>query len=534
MTARAAGGGTTEGAGTLLRFMLRRERRGLPWWLLGVGLLLGYQSVGSQSLYDTPEALANLRATMGGNATVVALSGPTELLNTIGGEVVFEIFAYLAIVVALMNMFLVGRHTRSDEEAGRAELVRSARVGRHATLAAVLLLAGLANLAVALVAFAAAAGTGLPVGGSALLGLAVAGVGLSFAGLTAVAAQVFENTRGMYGTVTAILGASYVLRAAGDVGDGTWSWFSPIGWGQRTLPYVADRWWPLLIPIAITALLATAAVALLNRRDFGAGLIPARPGRATASGLLGSPLGLAWRLHRGSFIGWAIGIVLLAAVYGSLGETMEQFVADNPEIAEFLGGGARIFDSFLALSMVMTALLAAAFGVIAVLRARGEETSGRAEPVLATATSRRAWLGSHVTVALAGSALIIVAAGFFQGLVYGQSISDHSQIGRLTAVSLVYVPAAWSVIGLTILGLGWLPRVAAAVAWVVVGYCSIVALFADSFNMPTWAQDVSPFEYTPAAPLASVTATPLLVLGAVVAVLVATGFIGFRRRDVGY
>jgi ABC-2 type transport system permease protein len=534
MTARTAGGGTTEGAGTLLRFMLRRERRGLPWWLLGVGLLLAYQSMGSQSLYDSPEALAELRATLGGNATVVALSGPTELLETIGGEVAFEIFAYVAIVVALMNMFLVGRHTRSDEEAGRAELVRSGRVGRHATLAAVLLLAGLANLAVALVAFVAGTGTGLPVGGSALLGVALAGVGITFAGLTAVAAQVFENTRGMYGTVTAILGASYVLRAVGDIGDEAWSWLSPIGWGQRTLPYVGDRWWPLLIPLAVAALLASAAVALLNRRDFGAGIVPARPGRATASGLLGSPLGLAWRLHRGSFIGWAIGIVLLAAVFGSLGKTMEEFVAENPQVAEFLGGGARIFDSFIALSMVISGLLAAAFGVITVLRARGEETSGRAEPVLATPTSRRAWLGSHVTVALAGSTLIVVAAGFFEGLTYGLSISDPDQIPRLTAISLVYVPAVWSVIGLAVLGLGLLPRVAATVAWVVVGYCSIVALFADSFDMPTWAQDVSPFEYTPAAPLASVTATPLLVLGAVVAVLVSTGFIGFRRRDVGY
>jgi ABC-2 type transport system permease protein len=49
--------------------------------------------------------------------------------------------------------------------------------------------------------------------------------------------------------------------------------------------------------------------------------------------------------------------------------------------------------------------------------------------VLATATSRNSWLGSHVTVAVVGSALIMVTAGFFQGLVYGQSISDPSQKG---------------------------------------------------------------------------------------------------------
>ena len=162
-TVATSNGGTTTGAGTLLRFMLRRERSKLPWWLLGIAFLWTYQSVGSQSLYNTPEKLARLRETLGANAALVAMSGPKELLDTIGGEVVFEIFVYASVVVALMNMFMIGRHTRSDEETGRAELIRSARVGRHAPLAAALALAGLANLAVAVVVFAGLAGTGLPV-----------------------------------------------------------------------------------------------------------------------------------------------------------------------------------------------------------------------------------------------------------------------------------------------------------------------------------------------------------------------------------
>src|SRR5690606_16468883 len=107
-----------------------------PWWLLGIVFLFAYQSAGSQSIYDTPQELAKLRQTMGGNSAVVAMSGPTELLETIGGEVLFEILGYLAIVVAPMNMFLVGRHTRSEEETGRAELIRSARIGRRAPVAA--------------------------------------------------------------------------------------------------------------------------------------------------------------------------------------------------------------------------------------------------------------------------------------------------------------------------------------------------------------------------------------------------------------
>ncbi|MBF6468533.1 hypothetical protein IU427_25710 [Nocardia beijingensis] len=174
--------------------------------------------------------LAQIRETMSASAATVAMSGPTRLLTSIGGEIVFEIFAYLAVVVALMNMFLVGRHTRSDEETGRAELLRSARVGRRAPAVAALALAGLADAAVAVVIFAAAVGTGLPAGGSLLLGVVTGGVGVTFAAVTAVAAQVFENPRSVYGAVGLALAGAYVARAIGDVGSGAASWLSPIGW----------------------------------------------------------------------------------------------------------------------------------------------------------------------------------------------------------------------------------------------------------------------------------------------------------------
>jgi ABC-2 type transport system permease protein len=523
------------GTGVLLRFMLRQERRGLPWWLLGSGLLLGFQSVASQDLYGTPEALADLRQTMTGNAAIIAMSGPERLLDTIGGEVVFEVFSFLAIVVGLMNMFLVGRHTRTDEETGRGELIRSTRIGRHAPLAAALGVAGLANVAVALVVFVSAAGTGLPVGGSVLLGAATAGVGVAFAGLTAVAVQVFENPRSVYGAVGAAIGAAFVLRAAGDIGNPVFSWLSPIGWGQRTFPYAGDRWWPLLLPLTAGAVLIAVALALLDRRDFGEGLLPYRRGRATASWALGSPLGLAWRLQRGSLIGWTAGLLMLGVAYGSFTNSIEEYVADNPEIAEFLpGGAADVVDSYLSLTMLISAVLTSASGVAGAMRARHEETSGRAEPVLATKTSRWSWLAGHVIVALAGSAVVLAAAGFGHGLSYGIAISDLGEIPRLTAAALVQLPAVWLVVVVAVLGIGWLPRAAALVAWVAVGYCAVIAMFADSFNLPDWFRQASPFIHTPEAPLETVTAAPLLVVGGLAAVILAVGFLGFHRRDFGY
>jgi ABC-2 type transport system permease protein len=522
------------GAGPLLRFLLRRERAGLPWWIAGTGLLFLVQSTQSQNLYGDPAALARLRETVGANTAVIAMSGPPALLETIGGEIVFEILGFAAIVVALMNMTIVGRNTRGDEETGRAELIRSARVSRNSPLIAALLLAAIADLATGAVVFAVLAGTGLPVAGSLLVAAVIATLGWLFAALTALAAQFFEHTRGVYGTVGLLLGASWALRAAGDAGDSGLAWASPIAWGQRTWPFTAGRWWPVLLTLAVAVLLVTAAVAALDRRDFGAGLVRSRPGRPYASRTLGTATGLAWRLQRGAVIGWTLGVGLLGVAYGSIGDSIEQYVIDNPEIAAYLPGGAdRVVDSYLALTLTVCALLAAAFGVSAALRARSEETSGRAEPILATATSRAAWLGGHLSVALAGSALVLVAAGVGSGLAYGLTVGDPGQALRMAGAALVLLPAVWAVVAVAVCGLGWAARIAAAAGWVALGYCAVVALFGDSFDLPGWAQGASPFVHLPEAPMEAVTAPPLLTVTAAGAVLVAAGFAGLNRRDIG-
>ncbi|WP_249645343.1 ABC transporter permease [Nocardia sputi] len=523
------------GAGTLLRFALRRERFSLPCWLFGAAALLAFQSVGSQRFYDTPQKLAQLRETMSASAAAVAMGGPTQLLTTIGGEIVFEILAYLAVVVALMNMFLVGRHTRSDEETGRAELLRSARVGRRAPTVAALTLAGLADTAVVLVLFVAAVGTGLPTGGSLLLGAVTGGVGVTFAAVTAVAAQIFENPRSVYGAVGLALAAAYVARAIGDVGNGAASWASPIGWAQRSYPYAGDHWWTVLLFAAATFALTASAFALLDRRDFGAGLLPYGTGRATASWALGSPLGLAWRLQRGSLAGWAVAVFALGAAYGSFADSIADYLDDNPEIAAYLpGGAADAVNSYLSLTVSIVALLTAAFGVASVLRARGEETAGRAEPLLAAPVSRYRWLASHLAIAVGGGAFVLTVGGFGIGLAYGLTISDSGQALRMTGVALVYLPAVWSVIAVAVLGLGWAPRAAVAVAWAAFAYCAVALLFAAAFDLPDWFDDASPFTHIPKVPLYTVTATPILViiLTALAGLILAAA--GFRRRDVGY
>ena len=161
------------GTGTLVRFALRRDRLRLPIWIVTGAAMVALQSVSSQTFYDTPQALAAYRASVGSNAATIALAGPPVGLDTVAGAVAFEISAFVILISALMAMFTVGRHTRADEEVGRTELIRSARVGRHAPLIAAVTVAALACAALAVLTGAWATATGLPAGGSFVLGASI-------------------------------------------------------------------------------------------------------------------------------------------------------------------------------------------------------------------------------------------------------------------------------------------------------------------------------------------------------------------------
>jgi len=240
------------------------------------------------------------------------------------------------------------------------------------------------------------------------------------------------------------------------------------------------------------------------------------------------------RLQRAALVAWALSLALLGAVYGGLGDTVESLFKDNPNAQAFFPGAsaAGLVEAYLATIFSIQALLAAAYAVSSVLRARTEESAGRAEPVLATATSRTAWLRSHVAVALLGSALLVVLSGAATALVRAAATGAAGSFGRLFAASLAYVPAVWVVAGVAVAAVGALPRAAAAVAWGMVGYVVVVTMFGPGLHWPGWVGDLSPFSWTPLVPVESWTAAGAAGLTAAVVALLALGFGAFRRRDL--
>jgi ABC-2 type transport system permease protein len=184
-------------------------------------------------------------------------------------------------------------------------LLRAGAIGRFAPVAAALAVVAATDMTITVVVALGLIALGLPAAGSLALGAWLGAVGLVFAGVGAVAAQMTDNARSAYGIAGAALAVAYVLRAVGDAGHGTLSWLSPIGWAKATRPFDDERWWALLLCVAAFALLVAAAFALLARRDLGAGLIASRPGPPVAGRDLRNTLGLAFRLQRGSLSAWS-------------------------------------------------------------------------------------------------------------------------------------------------------------------------------------------------------------------------------------
>ncbi|MEV0798662.1 ABC transporter permease [Kribbella sp. NPDC050281] len=527
------------GTGTLVRLALRRDRVLIPVWIVVFVITAAGSAQASIDLYPDVQSRIEAARTSNASPALVSLYGRIFDETSLGELSLFKLTAFGAVLVGLLAAMLVVRHTRTEEEAGRLELLSAGVVGRYAALAAALIVSSGTVVLIGLLSALALIGVGLPASGSLAFGLLWASAGLSFAGVGALTAQLTEGARTANGFTGIVLGVSYVLRAIGDSssdGKSEWvSWLSPIGWSQQIRAYAGDRFVVVLVPLAFMALLVACSMALIRRRDVGAGLVRPRPGPATAAPSLRSPLALAWRLHRGSLYGWGFAFLLLGLLVGNIASNVDGFVTSDSarEMVEKLGGVNGITDAFLATEMGMVGLLASAFGIQAALRLRSEETALRAEPLLATGVSRAQWVGSHVLMALFGTAVLILVAGLGSGISSGASLGNMGrQVPRMLAAAAVQLPAIWLVTGLVVVLFGFAPKLVTG-AWVLFGIFLLIGQFGSIFDLPQSVMNLSPYGHTPRLPGGDFSVAPVIWLTAIAAALMGTGFATFRRRDVG-
>ncbi|SDK50241.1 ABC transporter permease [Streptomyces indicus] len=524
---RTGGTRPLAGTGALLRLALRRDRVMLPLWVLVVGGTTASAANSLGAFYDTPEERANVISSMATNSSLRSLYGPV-FDDSLGALVSWRYVAFMGAFAAVMSLLLVVRHTREEEETGRQEMLASLQVGRRASLTAALLTALIANAGIALLVTLGLAGEGAA--GALALGLAIAGVGMVFATLAAVCAQLTETARLARGLTAAVLGLAWALKAAGDAartdGSHPLTWLSPIGWAENMRAFAGERWWVVLLFAAVVAVQAVVAYTLAGRRDVGMSFIPARPG--PAEGRLSTATSLAWRLQRGALLGWGAGFLLAGIMFGSMTEGAADLVGDNEntkEMLERMGGQAGVTDAFLAAMLGMLAMVGALYIVQSVLRLNGEETAQRAEPVLAAAVGRVRWAAGHLYVAFGGAALLLLLGGL------GLAVGYRKEAGPLLGASLVQIAAVWLLGSFAVLVYGLLPRLA-PLGWAYAALSLGLGWIGPALNLPDAALNLSPFQHLPKMPGNAMEWTPVLVQLALAAVFTVAGLVGLRRRDM--
>jgi ABC-2 type transport system permease protein len=528
------GGSGFTGTLGLLRLYLRRDRIVLPLWVLLLSLPLAPVYIGSiETVYPTAAQRALIAATIMASPAQRAVYG--NVYNDSVGAVGIWKASIFYTLIGVAVILTVIRHTRAEEETGRAELIDSTAVGRYAGLTAALLLAFGASVTTGLIGTAGLLTTDVPAAGSLAFGLALSCSGLVFSALAAVAAQLATAARTARGIAFAALGTCFALRAIGDAGSGELSWLSSVGWSLQVRPYAGDRYWVLLLHLATTIVLTATAYLLLRGRDTGSGLIADRPGPPTAPPGLRGPVGLAWRLQRATLFAWTVGLCLYALLIGSVVHDIAGEIPNNATIRDIIrriGGTEVLENAFVSIAFTFLGVAASALAISSTLRLHGEETSQRGETELAGAVGRIRWAVSHLVFAIAWPAVAMLAAGVVAGFTYG--IAAHDIGGNLPGVlaaAAVQLPAIWLMAAVTVALFGLLPRFT-PVAWGVL--VAVIALYflGSVAGMPQWMLDLTPYAHLPHVPGEEFRATPVVWLLAIDVVLIAVGLIAFRRRDL--
>lgn len=533
------------GTWRLIRLVLRRDRIKLSIWLIAIIATLAATVPAVIEAYDTPETRAAY-VTSVGTSMVGRMFGGVLDGGSLGAILMVEAFAFTATLIAFMNTLLVVRHTRKNEEMGSSELLQSARVGRYASLTAVLLVATVANIIIGIA-------TGLivmsfeqfSVSGGWILGATFALTGISFAAIAALTSQLSGSSRGANGLAGATIGIAYLLRALGDgfashtngMYESAWpSWLSPLGWGQQVYAMTRQELWVFGIFIGFTIICLSFAYIAMSKRDVGSGMLAARKGPARASSGLLSVFGLSWRLQYTSLIWWSVSMVIVGVLYGGIADQFKELLTSSETIQAYvgaLGGEGKVVDAFLSAMLGVTAIIVVGYVVQALQKLRSEETSSHLESILGTATGRISWIFSHTAIVAFGVLAMMVSLALSTALssvlVAGQS---WSKLDDILVAGLVYLPAIAVCLSLIVACFGLLPRLVVALSWSMFVILIAISQLGALLKFPDYIMNISPFSHIPLLPSEVIEPMPLLTLVGISVVLFVLGVIAFVKRDI--
>jgi ABC-2 type transport system permease protein len=168
-----------------------------------------------------------------------------------------------------------------------------------------------------------------------------------------------------------------------------------------------------------------------------------------------------------------------------------------------------------------------------VTRAAAEETDGRAELVLPTATTRAQVFAATAGLAGAGAALLMLAFGLSASVSFGlQEGGVADSLGRVLPAAAVQLPAIWLVLALALAV--WAGRARLSyLAWVILVVALVLGQLGELLGLPAWMIDLSPYSHVPRLPVEEMSWPPVLALTGLAGLVGAAAWWRYRARDIG-
>lgn len=528
----------------LTRFGLRRDRIQLILWIIVLAGLMATAAAKLGTVYGTPGEIQSIVETLK-SPGMVSLLGAFTLKGHITTAQVFanEMILFMALGQIIMNFILAVRATRGEEDNGVTEMIRAHAIGKLAPLTAAgceLLLVNLLFGVLYGLGLSAAGMPGTDPSGNWLIGMALATVGLMFGMLALAVAQIADHAGSATGLAYLLFGLTYLIRMVTDVKNPDYTWWSPLGWVEKTLPYTDNNWMPVLYMALAAGILFLLALYANLHRDMGAGAFASRPGRTTASPILAGSATLLLRLVRNTVWAWILGLFALGAMYGSIFNTIGDILKTNPTMQQVFGKAAvntanhTIIVNFVSLLTIIFAVLASIPAIQIMHKLKKDETRGWLEVIYAKPVSRIKQFLTYLATGMTAGALIFLA-GLTGAVITGNSVLK-SGAERITGSEFWQafggmLPAVLVMVAIAAVLVGWLPQLT-GILWLYLAYGFVALYMGNLLQLPDWAKQLVPFGWSPNIPVHDVDWLTFWWMIALAVVLLLVGLVGYIRRDL--
>lgn len=480
------------GTSKLLKLAWRRDRMKIALWILAIFFLTLLMTAANGTL--SPEEMKNIGTVAIENPGMRLMVAPTNenLLHQLGPFILFRMSFLLTLALALLNIHMVIRHTRQNEETGRWELIASTVCGKKAPIASTLLLSIGVNLAVFIALSFSLIINQLDFKSSLLAGLSYGLYGFFFSCLTLLGAQLTSTSKGASGFSTLALGCFFLLNGMGNVfsfGEHFLTWLTPIGWVQHIRPFDHNQVAPLFLIIVFSVIFWHVSNEICLRRDVGAGIIPVKMGRENGKSWYLNLGGFALKLQKNFIISWTISIFLFSIIFTAAAQGYGDTLTDSELLKDALQGQE---DSFIYMMIVVFNLLICFFTIPAYFKLRTEEFHGLSENILATPVKRKNYLFSHYMISLMGT----IGLTLIFGLILYLSLEDQNHFSQYFYFLFQNLSGNMLLLGLGTCFYGFIPQYAQIITWGLTGLFMLTGQFFGSLlQLSENLQKLSPFAF---------------------------------------